>query len=1252
LEVRVEHENFVRNQRVEAEETEVVPPPGRSEEASDSSGTVEQSIAYCKIHPAIGVARVGNSPDEYFVGPEVPGVFDPPSGGYKDAGDLNKGIPPRVKRQAARFRVFGYNRDDKVVGEITAEEAEITWTVHLANKKAEWDRFRGRAGEELPIGERRKPPDLRNPDIRDVKPEEHKKKRQALIIDAGPLDLRGPGKAAKFPTERFVNPRAKGFKPAGDYNPVDKSEGIYLGTFFDVPVPLGEIRTDSAGRLLVLGGFGESGTSEPERRVTHYANNDRWYDDVSDGPVTAKVRLRNGGEIPEVRPSWVIVGPPDFAPGVPNIVTMFDVVYETAINKGYLKPPDPPSFTEHVYPILLRSCLNIWVHEEAATRPQGHGSHANRAGDFFEYWDQLKSDLPENREARRQVFGVLRDPNATGETAKAQANGKFMPPLSGDGGDVADGEPGTWLTLTKTQYEVMRRWAEGDFEADWPDSLSPGFLPTPSDDDISPEGLDRAALEACVGGGFYPGIEGGWMFRNPDYYSEPFRLDHSHLRPGDATKRMAVPWQADFYECHTHWWPAQRPDAVLTSKGYKLIREIDRQIANLEDVGDPNDPDNPKRLTEEDKDLQDLLKKDRDKLAKQRAPWTRIMNTQASPPLNLPDGKNQMVRKWYRLGFLSDQEKDGEPIVLEGRPAFVETETGKYEGLSMARYFHYLANIGEHPDFLPMARELALDFFARANYAADPNYSRFDYTPEAFDRRMDKIYDDLVAGMHDPYWLDEPVRFSREAAIEHLRQKAPMNLVDGAWLQNILSTGPADDVKSTLFAIWADEAGNGETELNHCNVYDSLLRSVNVDLPDIISEEFYKLDLLPSAWSNPVFQLSVGLFPQEFFPELLGMTLYLEWEATPTLTPIVKSLEERKIDPHFYRLHVAIDNVASGHGAMAKRAIKLYLDKIQEQGGDRAVQHHWTRIWNGYVTWATEGTFASDLREYLKQFDGKQKEPKEKLRYAQERMEAMVRRKAPYARKSHGKIGLGAKPLNELFDEPAELMDALLNSRWIDRDNPRESLLFAEMLPKGRMYEVFTPEDQDIILDWLEALRTSGPVAPPDPGQKMRALIESRRHDGTREEKHGDYELPDPEVPGGKKTVQALFEKPEALMKALANSEYINREKPEESEFLTEVLEKLMSRFRTDLTDRERETMTDWVKKGCPMPIEPPSLDRGPAQNAAVTMDAVAVGDAAAVTDDAETVETTSVEDTAAVADESRTRFAKRRLMIGAGSVH
>ena len=93
-----------------------------------------------RIHPGIGVSRLGNSQaaDGYFVGPEVPDIeFVPPGGQYRDAGQ-------NIRRQGTRFRIYEYSylvfhppfllRPARpFVREITADDAEITWHVHLAN---------------------------------------------------------------------------------------------------------------------------------------------------------------------------------------------------------------------------------------------------------------------------------------------------------------------------------------------------------------------------------------------------------------------------------------------------------------------------------------------------------------------------------------------------------------------------------------------------------------------------------------------------------------------------------------------------------------------------------------------------------------------------------------------------------------------------------------------------------------------------------------------------------------------------------------------------------------------------------------------------------------------------------------------------------------------------------------------------------------------------------------------------------------
>ena len=53
-----------------------------------------------RIHPAIGIARVGDSPDDYFIGPEAPGIpptLNKPDGSSSQPGKY-KDSQHRIKR--------------------------------------------------------------------------------------------------------------------------------------------------------------------------------------------------------------------------------------------------------------------------------------------------------------------------------------------------------------------------------------------------------------------------------------------------------------------------------------------------------------------------------------------------------------------------------------------------------------------------------------------------------------------------------------------------------------------------------------------------------------------------------------------------------------------------------------------------------------------------------------------------------------------------------------------------------------------------------------------------------------------------------------------------------------------------------------------------------------------------------------------------------------------------------------------------
>src|SRR5262249_51333744 len=242
----------------------------------EGSGDGRASVVRYAVHPAIGVARVGNSAGEFYFGQEVPGPLIEPPGGLRDASGA-------LKRQAARFRIYGYDSNGTVVREITAAEAEITWTVHLANQKAAWYGFI--VALDVPGAT---PTARRNPLVSGTD-------RGALSIDPGPRSVTGANAAAvAFDT----------------------------GTFLGAPIYLGGLRTDADGHLVVLGGRGTSFAPRGEI-LTTFANNVGWCDDTSDGPVRATIRV--DGRTIEAEPGWVVVAPPNYGPSIAaGFVSLYD----------------------------------------------------------------------------------------------------------------------------------------------------------------------------------------------------------------------------------------------------------------------------------------------------------------------------------------------------------------------------------------------------------------------------------------------------------------------------------------------------------------------------------------------------------------------------------------------------------------------------------------------------------------------------------------------------------------------------------------------------------------------------------------------------------------------------------------------------------------------------------------------------------------------------------------------------------------
>ena len=478
------------------------------------------AITTIKIFPSIGIARVGNSPDQFFIGPEFPGTFQPPEGGYKDK-------QCRIKRQAQRFRVYGYDGAGGPPIELTSQNTHaIQWTVKLANKKASWKCI-------FPYLE----PPLRNA--------YYEGDRDELNIRPSAQSLSGKNLGpAKFDDGKFQT---------------------------KVTVPLGEIRTDELGRLLVLGGLGVAGGIVPVDKNTPLIwayphifrtyNTPGWYDDVADGPVTASVILTEGAAAIEAAPAWVITAPPDFAPEIQPLTTLWDVLRQRALETNWpagidiapLKLADKPSFAGEIKPVLDRTRSLKWL-STYFNVPTNQDLDDTHKSIFTAAAD------PANGWARKAIFERLQPPGQ-----KIVAKQTDMPQMFGDNGSDLDAtEEDRQTILTQTQYDAFARWAAPDW------SEPPEPPPAPFD----PEVLTKTILDTCVGSALAPGIEAGQSLGKSGWaLTEPFRLDHKStgsdgqtIEAGDLTKEMSCPWQSDFYMCHRMgllWWPSQRPDDVF-----------------------------------------------------------------------------------------------------------------------------------------------------------------------------------------------------------------------------------------------------------------------------------------------------------------------------------------------------------------------------------------------------------------------------------------------------------------------------------------------------------------------------------------------------------------------------------------------------------------------------------------------------------------------------------------------------------------
>ncbi|MFK0289906.1 iron-containing redox enzyme family protein [Streptomyces sp. NPDC090442] len=273
-------------------------------------------------------------------------------------------------------------------------------------------------------------------------------------------------------------------------------------------------------------------------------------------------------------------------------------------------------------------------------------------------------------------------------------------------------------------------------------------------------------------------------------------------------------------------------------------------------------------------------------------------------------------------------------------------------------FLHRLVNIENFPNTLALARAHAEEGLARAEVLFThggggvlTDASWFDYSPVALNERVDRIYWNKLVNPYRPLTKIP----DRDEVVFGQKTFALGSMIDGAWAHRIGATGRyTRRSDGMLYSIYADEMGRGDVTKNHITLIYQVLASMGIEVPHLREAAFLDQDELPDhLYGFSLFQLSLALFPDSLYDEILGYNLGIEMFGLGTMRMHeMQKLRHYGFDVAYEEAHLSIDNLSAGHARQSAELIVAYLHDVAKVSGADAVPAHWRRIWRGYASFA------------------------------------------------------------------------------------------------------------------------------------------------------------------------------------------------------------------------------------------------------------------------------------------------------------
>jgi hypothetical protein len=261
---------------------------------------------------------------------------------------------------------------------------------------------------------------------------------------------------------------------------------------------------------------------------------------------------------------------------------------------------------------------------------------------------------------------------------------------------------------------------------------------------------------------------------------------------------------------------------------------------------------------------------------------------------------------------------------------------------------YYIANFNKFPMVYPILADCA-QFSSKVLQKCSDVSCPENYIPAYSIDVLDGIVENNRQLHNMKYQTDKGPYLKDAALINKYVETYPGFCTDGCWLDGTFQPGSMHNEEvRILYDIYRDENGAGNFEGYHNLIARQLLMSMGFEFPSLDSREFYVQDDIKTSFTIPFLQYSLSSQSKSFLPEVLGVNLLLETNDVGAVNR--RNAKELKADGYnslYMDLHIVIDNYASGHGYMAKRAIVSFLEKAGRVGKPNQ-QALWKRIFRAY----------------------------------------------------------------------------------------------------------------------------------------------------------------------------------------------------------------------------------------------------------------------------------------------------------------